>query len=125
MRGKTEKEKRDRLELAGRRVIETLDDMASIFLPKDSLLKMAGIVPVYYWFIKSLEPDQFYVVREFLVNTEEKRKSVQKMVTENAENVSIDQELIQFNAFYRSPNDAASIEGRYRILKKRFTKFAR
>lgn len=122
MNNRKEKEKRDRLELAGRRVLENLDNLASIFLPKDTLLRNAGVIPVYYWFARSLEQKKFSTVREFLVTTEEKRKLTQKLFAVDPQHKDIDQELVQFNSIYRSPNDAASIEGRFRILTKRFKK---
>lgn len=117
-----EKTKRDRLELAGRRALENLDNMVSIFLPKDSLLKTAGVVPVYYWFIRNLDSKYFSIVREFLIKTEEKRKLTQKLITDDPQQDDIDQELVQFNALYRSPNDATSLEGRFQILRRRFKK---
>lgn len=116
---KKDKDK-DRLELAGRRVIETLDDMATVFLPKDRLLSLAGIVPVYYWLIRSLSEEHFTVVRSFLVRVEEQRKITQKLITMDPLNNEIDQELVQLNNFYRNPNDASSHEGRFRILHDRF-----
>ena len=44
-----------KLELSLRRVLDTLNDMASIFLPEDNLLNSAGTLPVYYWFVRSLK----------------------------------------------------------------------
>lgn len=111
-----------RLELAGRRVVETLDDLASIFLPKDRLLSTPGVVPVYYWLIRSLEEKHFSSIREFLLNIEEQRKKAKRLFAINPNDEEIDKELIQFNAFYGIPNDAASLEGRYRFLRERFLK---
>ena len=37
------------IEAAYSKVIYTLDDMSEVFLPKDSLLKSEGPIPVYYW----------------------------------------------------------------------------
>jgi hypothetical protein len=112
-------DKKDKLQLAARRVVETLDDMETIFLPKDSLLSSAGVVPIYYWLIRNLQEKYFSVLREFLVRTEEQRKVALKLIAINPQDKKIDQELVQFNAYYRSPNDAASLEGRYKILKRR------
>lgn len=114
------KDNRDQLELAGRRVIENLNNMAGIFLPEDSLLSSAGIVPVYYWLIRSLSEKHFSALREFLVRVEEQRKLTQKMIAENPRNEAIDQQIVQFIAFSRSPNDASNLEGRFRILRERF-----
>ena len=64
---------RDKLELAARRTHATLDDMATIFLPKDSLLNSAGTIPVYYWFIRQQKGKDYPRVRDFLVKFEEER----------------------------------------------------
>jgi hypothetical protein len=108
------------LELAGRRALEVLDNMATIFLPKDNLLSSAGIFPVYYWLVRNLEEKNFSKLREFLVRIEEERKAVLKLVATDPQNKSVDQELVQLNGYYRSPNDASSYEGRYRIFRSRF-----
>src|SRR5207247_1628056 len=42
-----------KLELAGRHAVDNLDVMTAIFLPTDRLLKSPGVLPVYYWFIRS------------------------------------------------------------------------
>jgi hypothetical protein len=64
---KEAKTSRSKLELAGRRVVEVLDDMASIFLPADRLLGSGGSFPVYYWFIRSRSEIEYNLIREFLV----------------------------------------------------------
>ncbi len=116
----TTKDKKDRLELAGRRVVENLDDMTTIFLPKDKLLSSAGVIPVYYWLVRDLEEKHFPILREFLVRIEEDRKETSKLVATDPQNNNIDQELVQLIGYYRSPNDASSHEGRYNIIRNRF-----
>jgi hypothetical protein len=116
----SEKKAKNQLELAGRRALEVLDNMATIFLPKDTLLTSAGIFPVYYWLIRNLDEKYFSKLREFLIRIEEDRKDTLKLVASDPENKNIDQELVQLNGYYRSPNDASSLEGRYRILRARF-----
>lgn len=116
----SKKNTKDLLELAGRRAIEVLDNMASIFLPKDNLLTSAGIFPVYYWIVRDLDEKHFSKLREFLVRIEEERKSTLKLVANDPQSKNLDQELVQLNSYYRSPNDASSLDGRYRILRSRF-----
>jgi hypothetical protein len=116
-------EKSDRLELAGRIVFEVLDVMGTIFLPKDSLLSSSGVVPIYYWLIRSLDEEQFPRLREFLVRLEEERRTTLKLVATDPRSQLIDPELVQLNNYYRSPNDASSLDGRYRIITKRFKKY--
>lgn len=118
------REKSDQLELAARRVIDVLEEMAMVFLPKDRLLSSAGIFPVYYWLIRDLDKRRLSALREFLVRFEEARTDNRRWLSENPQDRHIDQELVQFESYSRSPNDAASYEGRYRILRERFLKRA-
>ena len=112
--------KRDRLELAGRRVVEVLDDMATIFLPKDRLLASAGVIPVYYWLVRNIGEDRFPRLRQFLHRIEEDRKATLKLVATDPQSTEIDRDLLQFSSYYRSPNDASSHEGRFQFLLTRF-----
>lgn len=111
---------RNQLELAGRRAVEVLDNMTTIFLPKDHLLSSAGVFPVYYWLVRSLAASNFSRLREFLVRVEEERKAVLQLVARDPQSKAVEQELVQLNGYYRSPNDAASYEGRFRIFRSRF-----
>jgi hypothetical protein len=52
---------------------------------------------------------QFPKLRVFLVRIEDDRKTTLKLVAEEPERKDIDQELVQFNRTYRSPNDASSL----------------
>jgi hypothetical protein len=112
---KTQNDK-DGLVVAARRIFDNLDNISTIFLPGDALLSSAGIVPVYYWFIRSLSIDQFPSVRNFLERIEEQRKLTLKLITEHPQSKNIDQEMVHFNSFYRNPNDPSSHEGRFRFL---------
>ena len=120
--GKGSKEK---LELSGRRVLETLDDMASIFLPADKLLSSAGIVPVYYWFVRSSPESDYHRIREFLVYFERERKANREPARGANGRAFKDETLSAFDAFNRSTNDIKSHLGRFDILKKRFSLWKR
>lgn len=109
------------LELAARRVVDVLDDMTTIFLPKDKILPSAGIVPVYYWMVRNISESQLFKVREFLVRFEEDRKSNRRLVNEVPESKDIDPELVEFDNYNRSTNDQRSHDERFRILMKRFS----
>ena len=113
---------RDKLELAARRTRASLDDLASIFLPKDPLLSSAGLVPVYYWFIRDLKARDYPRVRDFLVRFEEDRKRNRQKVDEGASG-RIDREFVEYDQFNRNTNDVASHVGRIRILKNKFSRF--
>jgi len=113
---------RERLELAARRAFSSLDDLTEIFLPKDKLLASAGVLPVYYWFIRSLNDKQHNNVRDFLVRFEEARRANRKKA-ESGSTAGIDRQLLEYDNFNRSTNDLASHVGRVAILQKKFAQF--
>jgi len=108
------------LQLAARLVMEGLEYMASIFLPKDQLLGSAGIIPVYYWFIRGIKEQEYRYAREFLVNFENQRYRNRKLVESEKDSRDIDNQLIEFDNYNRSPNDLQSNKGRVNILNERF-----
>jgi len=107
----------DRLELAGRRSLDTLTTMQEVFLPNDPLLGSSGLFPVYYWTVRELGELEVVPLREFLVSFEKERK-------ENRENQKIsddlDNELSRFDTLNRSTNDLGSHTGRVQILLGRY-----
>ena len=114
-----QKVEQERLELAGRRVVDTLTTMTEIFIPRDILLSSAGIIPVYFWFVRNMTDDKQRIVREFLVHFEHKRKvnrELQKGRGEKALNPS----LARFDTLNRSTNDQQSHVGRVKILDEFF-----
>ena len=114
---KTKGDSREKLELASRRVIDTLDRMSEIFLPGDPLLKSAGVFPVYYWFIRNIDFKQDTYVREFLNSFEQSRKDNRE------EGASRDDELSTFDRLNRSTDDERSHSKRHEIIQKRFAKY--
>lgn len=108
----------EHLELAGRRVLENLNDMSRIFLPKDMLLKAAGLIPVYYWFVRSVNQPEHAFLRSFLVWFESERKALQG-------GIDVDLDILNFEKFNRSTNDAGSHEARFKILTKKFVEYKR
>lgn len=112
--------KREQLELAARRVVDNLNDMSSIFLPKDELLASAGIFPIYYWLIRDLPESSYSLVREFLVGFEEKRRENRKLRDRHPQSKKVDQLLLRYDHFNRSTDDLRSHSGRFDVLKKRF-----
>lgn len=116
---KDDKQDADKLELASRRVIDTLNSMTEIFIPKDILLASAGIFPVYYWFIRGQRREKYSIIREFLVWFENARKvnrERQKLEKDNA----LDPNFARFDTLNRSTNDLQSHIGRVQILEKVF-----
>lgn len=110
---------RERLELSGRRCLDTLTMMTEIFIPRDPLLSSAGIVPVYYWFLRGVREDDSWAIREFLVDFEEKRKENRELQKEIGEEV-LNPSLARFDTLNRSTNDQQSHVGRVEILNEFF-----
>jgi hypothetical protein len=114
----------DKLELSGRKVLETLDFMQEIFLPRDHLLSSSGIFPVYYWFIRSQGPDRYRFIRQFLVEFESSRTG-NRDLQKNFGAEELDPVLNLFDTFSRSTNDQGSHQGRFEILSDRFERWLR
>lgn len=112
---------RDQLELAARRVHAMLNSLTEIFLPKDRLLSSAGIIPVYYWFIRGVRENRYRFVRDFLVRFEEERKENRLKAADGETSRGVDRQLIEYDRYNRSTNDLSSHRGRIVILNERFT----
>jgi hypothetical protein len=96
--------------------------MSEIFLPEDTLLGSAGVVPVYYWFVRNQDEENHHLIRKFLVEFETARKANRELISTNPDSKKMDSELTEYDNLNRSTNDQASHKGRYNILKKRFAK---
>lgn len=117
------KQPRAKVELAGRKVVDLLDEMQEIFLPKDRLLSSAGQVPIYYWFARQRTSKEYPIVREFLVRFEKERTENRALVKNNPNARTIDAQLVEFDQFNRNTNDLSSHTGRIEILEARFARF--
>lgn len=107
---------RQKLELAGRRVLDTLSSMSEVFIPRDPLLSSAGIVPVYYWFIRGVSGKDLSSLREFLISFEgarQKNRAQQKVEGGDG----LHRSLSRFDTLNRSTNDLQSHVGRIEILE--------
>ena len=111
------------LELAGRRVIENLDSMNAIFLPNDSLLNSAGIVPVYYWLVRKMDEKRFSRFREFINTFERARRHNRALIRDNPESQSIKSILVEYDNYNRSTNNEQSHQQRFRILDQCFKSY--
>ncbi len=108
------------LELAARKVLDGLDALASVFLPRDALLGSAGIVPVYYGLVRASSESDLSKLRAFLVDFEDRRLKNRAIVREEPKSPDVDQELVEYDNYNRSTNDQSSHIGRFRILQDRF-----
>ncbi len=118
-----ESKEKEKIELASRRVLDMLDRMSTIFLPRDPLLKSAGVFPVFYWFIRQNDSKQDRYVREFLNDFEKKRKENRDVTKDTSTKKEPDNELMTFDRFNRSPDDQRSYIERHRILADRFKEY--
>ena len=112
---------KEKLELSARKVMDVLNDMTEVFLPKDKLLGSAGIFPVYYRFVRSRKASELARVREFLVRFEEARLKNRDLVASKPDSTRIDQKPVDYDQFNRSTNDQRSHTGRFKILTARFS----
>lgn len=120
---KTAAKDRAKLELSARRVMDTLESMTEIFLPRDRLLTSAGMVPVYYWFVRSLPARSHSKARPFLNWFEEARKKNRQSAALGTSNTKVDADMTAYDNLNRSTNDESSHIGRYAILSKQFSTF--
>ena len=116
----SDKDARKRLRSAGRWVIDVLDEMESVFLPKDQLLASSGIFPAYYWFIRSRKEEEYPYIREFLVDFERKRRVNRNIIQNEPMSTKIDKELLEYDRLNRSTSDLKSHKGRVKIFNRRF-----
>ena len=114
---------RSELELAGRRVIDTLDWMNEVFIPRDALLASAGQFPVYYWHVRSLNVEFLSYTREFLVHFEASRQKNRNRQKGRSGALDLNQSLLQYDTFNRSTNDLQSHVGRILILREHFVRW--
>lgn len=120
----TAAKQRPRLELSARRVMDTLDLMVEVFLPRDRLLNSAGVVPIYYWLLHSLDNKQLPLMRPFINWFEEERKKNRQVAaTSGMTTRKIQADMTLYDNLNRSTNDEASHRGRVDILLKRFESF--
>jgi hypothetical protein len=115
---------RSKLELAGRRTLDTLDNMQEIFLPNDELLGSAGILPVYYWLVRQTSIETHAFLREFLVAFERERNEARKLQISGAAR-DAHPVFARYDTFNRSTNDVGSHNGRLDILRSELVKWAK
>ncbi|MCX6832753.1 MAG: DUF262 domain-containing protein, partial [candidate division Zixibacteria bacterium] len=85
------------LELAARKVVDVLNNMSEIFLPKDKLLGSAGVLPVYYWFVRNEDEAAYPRIRKFLVGFERARRENRRVIEHSPHSVSIDRKLMDYD----------------------------
>ncbi len=102
---------------------QVLDYMNDSFIDNDPLLSASGLIPVYYWFYKFYGKTNNDIIRNFLIQFEERRKEFRVFANDpkKLENIpSSDLEYINFDRLSRNSNDQASLQGCYNILDKKW-----
>lgn len=102
------------------RVVAVLDKLSEEFEIRDPLLASQGNIPVYYWLAKEY-PKKVNELRDFLDEFTNDVKDAFKIQRDDPK--SADPELVLYYTMARTTNDQASLEGRYKILLKRFKSF--
>jgi len=96
--------------------MSVLEDMATVFRPKDPLLGAAGHIPVYYWVIRE-HPEVADNFRDFLEGFTADVDRAREM--SRIEGAKYDEELAVYYTFGRTTNDQNSLKGRYKIILNR------
>jgi len=121
LEGRLAEAKTAEFERATSRVEKILTRMAYVFESHDVLLRSAGPLPVYYWFVREAPIDAQGLMREFLLEVQERRKRNRKLAASGTGRV--DAELVLYDKFDRSTDNQGSIVGRVEILRRRFLEF--
>jgi hypothetical protein len=103
------------------RVEQVLQSMMAVFNDSDPLLSSGGSIPLYYWLVKHNKARKD-AIRPFLEAFVAEVQANQRLVREHPD--AGDSELSAYYTMGRTTNDQASLEGRYRILEKRFSRFS-
>ncbi|MER8466577.1 DUF262 domain-containing protein [Mesorhizobium sp. M1396] len=107
------------LAVAKSEILELLDRMMLVFGHRDSLLRSAGSVPAFYWFVRDINLDSLKSARAFLnefhLDLRDKNK-----IEEDSE---FGKDLREYQRALRSINDKWSHDLRYETLKRNFDKY--
>lgn len=101
----------------------TVGDMAKVFASKDPLLRQVGMVAIYYHLFRLARAEGWTadITRKKLVDFEKMRDLNRQKAEENL--AEADYELLEFDRYTQSPNDAGAMKFRLRVvLSKMFGK---
>lgn len=108
------------LERASGRVLDHLQHMNEIFLPRDPLLATQGSMVPYYWLVRAVPVEEHHRIRPFLIEFDKAREANRRKLQDPTQDATGNRNLLAYDRFNRSINDAISIEGRFRILLDAF-----
>lgn len=112
----------DRVESAGLKCLSHLEFMFQAFREKDSLLRSAGQVPVYYWVIRLIPRESLNYVRAYFYQFDQRRARNRKLQTEGRL-ADVDAILSRYDALNRNTNDSGSHRARISILLSGFSEW--
>lgn len=94
-----------------------LDKMAVVFGERDKLLRSAGSVPAFYWFIRETDPDKLKFIRPYL-------ETFMGVVSgKNSDELVTANKIVAYKESLRNINDRGSHEERIGILLAGFAKW--
>ncbi len=98
----------------------TVQTMSKVFTMNDALLRQVGMVTLYYHLFRFARDNDWaeQITRQSLVKFNELR-SHNKMNFELGFGDEVDKELLEFDNFAQSPNDAGALRFRLSVLLKR------
>lgn len=99
----------------------SLNRIAPIFRKRDPLLSAQAQLPIIYLLASRIPDERLHLLKPFLSNFNRERERNRKL---SIADVQRDQELVQFELMNRSSNDQKSIDGRFKILLRRFEHYA-
>jgi hypothetical protein len=98
---------------------ETVGHMGSVFAHRDSLLRQVGMVTVYYQLFRLARVAGWVaqITRKKLLDFDKQREANRELAEQNLANADYD--LIEFDRYAQSPNDAGAIKFRVRVMLER------
>ncbi len=99
-------------------VKEVLDSMSGIFTESDPLLRSVGNVVLYFFLFRTALSEGWMrdVSRKSLADFEEQRTENRRKAQEDL--AAADYDLLEFDRYVQTPNDAYALELRFKILMK-------
>jgi hypothetical protein len=91
--------------------------MAQVFGESDSLLRQVGMVTLYYLLFRKAREEGWLdeITRKKLADFDKKRATNRTMF-EIGETTKVDRDLLEFDTYAQSPNDAGALRFRLRVL---------
>jgi hypothetical protein len=95
---------------------DTVGFMAAVFTNKDSLLRQVGMVTVYYHLFRLARNDGWIneITRKKLLEFDKRREANRVLAEKDL--TKADYDLIEFDRYAQSPNDAGALKFRLRVM---------